>query len=297
MRGCPFHGAMRALGALLCSALTCTAQAGSMQPLADGELAAVSGADGLAFNLAGFSLSGPLALTYTSPDGASLALGNLALSRSDDPAATFSDPYRLRVVSRGSGLADAIVLSEPANANGALKWQFAADWTVNADGIDHQGGALVLTDLVSRAGSLTITTPADPGVEGVAFGLGLHLDVGQVLLRPRGRSDGTEQLAIGGLHLSAAAADGTLLGTPWAVADATTQPGILNATTDPDGSSHLHVGIGWPTAAAGAPVGALVIDSIVFKSDALPGGQLDLGSSRIGAMQIQYLDVKLRSGL
>src|SRR2546427_1468523 len=103
--------------------------AAAMQPLPDAELAAVRGSDGLAFNLQNFSLAGPLTLTYTMPGpaGANLWLSNLSLSRSDDPAATFSDPYQLKVVARGNGLADVIRLSEPANANGALKWQVAAD--------------------------------------------------------------------------------------------------------------------------------------------------------------------------
>jgi hypothetical protein len=263
----------------------------------DEQLAGVSGRDGLAFNLVGFSLSGPLTLTYTAPDGASLSLGNLSLSRSDDPGATFSDPYRLRVLSRGDGLADVIQLSEPANANGLLKWQFAADWRVAADGVDLPGGALVIRDLVSRAGSLALTTPAEPGVEGVAFGLGLQLEIGQLALRARGRTDETEQLQLSGIRVGAAGADGSWLGRPWQLADATNQPGIFNAVTDASGVSSLHLGIGWPTAATGAPIGSVVIDNIAFRSASLPGGQMDLGSSRIGTVQLQYLDVKLRGGL
>jgi hypothetical protein len=290
------HFLWRTCAALL-GLLCAPAHAGSMQPLDDEQLAGVRGSDGLAFNLVNFSLSGPLTLAYTSPDGASLSLGNLALSRSDDPYATFSDPYRLRVLSRGNGLADVIQLTEPANANGLLKWQFAADWNVVANGIDHQGGALVINDLVSRAGSVTLTTPAEAGVEGVAFGLGLNLEIGKLALRARGRADETEQLLLSGIHLSAAAADGTPLGTPWLLADATNQPGIFNAVTDANGVSSLHLGIGWPTTAAGAPTGSLVIDNIAFRSASLPGGQMDLGSSRIGTMQVQYLDVKLRGGL
>ncbi|MEW6703422.1 MAG: hypothetical protein AB1430_01050 [Pseudomonadota bacterium] len=286
---------MRGAAALL-GMLCAMAHAGGMQAMADDELAGVSGSDGLAFNLVGFSLQGPLTLTYTSPDGASLGLSNLSLSRSDDPAATFSDPYRLRVLSRGNGLADVIALTGPANANGLLKWQFAADWNVVANGIDHQGGALMISDLVSRNASLTLTTPAGSGVEGVAFGLGLDLQIGQLLLRPRGRGVETEQLGFSGIRLGAAAEDGTLLGTPWHLADATHQPGIFNAVTDANGVSSLHLGIGWPTGSSGAPIGSLVIDNIAFRSDALPGGQLDLGSSRIGTMQVQYLDVKLRGG-
>jgi hypothetical protein len=280
--------------------------AGSMQPLADEELSGVRGSDGLAFNLKDFSLNGPLTLTYTSPGPSptSLWLGKLSLSRSDDPDATFSDPYTLRVLSRGNGLADVIRLTEPANALGLLKWQFAADWGTSANGIDFNGGALLIKDLVTRGGSLTLTTPATPGVEGIAFGLALQADIGHLILRPRGRDDitnadpttVTEQLRFSGIKLGAASEAGVLLGTPWAIADATTQPGIFNAVTDASGNSYLHLGIGWPTTAAGAPIGGVSIDSIVFKSDSLPGGQMDLGSSRIGTIQLQYLDVKLKAG-
>jgi hypothetical protein len=295
--------ARRAAGASLAlAALAC--HAGTMQPLADDELAGVRGAGGLAFNLKDFSLNGDLTLTYTSPAGASLWLGNLSLSRSDDPLSTFSDPYTLRVLSRGNGLADVIRLAEPANVDGLLKWQFAADWGTHADNIAFNGGALVVNDLVTRGGSVTLTTPATPGVEGIAFGLALQADIGHLMLRPRGRDDVTlaepasvtEQLRFSGIHLGAATDTGVLLGAPWAIADATTQPGIVNAITDANGNSYLHLGIGWPTTAAAAPLGGLAIDSIVFKSDTLPGGQLDLGSSRIGTMQIQFLDVKLKAG-
>jgi len=285
---------------------TSGARAGDMQPLADDELAGVRGSDGLAFNLRDFSLNGPLTLTYTSPGTSpgKLWLGNLSLSRSDDTTATFSDPYTLRVISRGDGLADVIRLTEPANVNGALKWQFAADWGTSANGIDFNGGALLVQDLVTRGGSLTLTTPSTPGVEGIAFGLAMQADIGHLILRPRGRDDVTqadpasvtEQLRFSGIKLGAASESGVLLNSPWVIADATNQPGIFNAITDASGNSFLHVGIGWPTTAAGAPIGGLSIDSIVFKSDTLPGGQMDLGSSRIGTMQIQYLDVKLKPG-
>jgi hypothetical protein len=290
---------------LLCGAAA-VCPAAPLQPLADEDLADVTGRDGLAFNLKDFSLNGALALTYTmpGPGGQTLKLGNLALSRSDDPATTFGDPYTLRVVSRGNGLADVIRLTEPLNASGLLKWQFAADWSVNADGIAHDGGALVIQDLVTRGSSLSLTTPATPGVEGIAFGLALQADIAHLMLRPRGRDDVTaadpagvsEQFRMSGIKLGAASDSGVLLGAPWVIAAATTQPGIFNAVTDANGKSSLHIGIGWPTTTAGAPIGGLAIDSIVFKSESLPSGQMDLGASRIGTLQIQYLDVKLRAG-
>ncbi|WP_235835057.1 hypothetical protein [Piscinibacter terrae] len=298
--------ASRAVICAMLAALAFAARAGDMKPLNDEEMSGVRGSDGLAFNLRDFSLTGPLTLTYTSPGPSptKLWLGNFSLSRSDDPSATFSDPYTLRVVSRGAGLADMIRLTEPANLNGVLKWQFAADWGTSANGIDFNGGALLVQDLVTRGGSLSLTTPATPGVEGIAFGLALQADIGNLIIRPRGRDDitqadpatVTEQLRFSGIKLGAADASGVMLNTPWAIADATTQPGIFNAITDASGNSFLHIGIGWPTTAAGASIGGMSIDSIVFKSDTLPGGQMDLGSSRIGTIQLQYLDVKLKPG-
>jgi hypothetical protein len=290
------------IGSSLACALALAAAAapafgqGSLQPLADGELAEVRGSDGVAFNLVGFSLSGPLTLSYTAPDGASLSLANLALSRSDDPEATFSDPYRLRVQQREGGGADMVVLSEPANAGGLLKWQLAADWRVYANGSTFDGGALVLGDVVTRGGSLSLSTPTTASTDGFAFGLGVNLEVGKLALRARGRDDASEQLQLSGLRLGAASSDGTLLGTPWVAADVARQPGIINAVTDANGVSSLHIGIGWPTT-AGAPLAGLVIDNVRFDSAALAGTQMDLGSSRIGTLQVQYLDVKLRGGL
>jgi len=286
-------------------------QARALTPLADSELAEVRGA-GLAFNLQNFSLTGGLTLTYTGSPGNTLTLSNLSLSRSDEANATFSDPYRLQLLPRGNGLPDVIQLSEPLNVSGLLKWQFAADWSVNANGTDFQGGALLLQDLQTYGGTLTLTPPATPGVEGFAFGLSLRADLGNLLLRPRGRDDTSnadaptvaEQFRIQGLHLGAATGTAALPTSPWVIADATAQPGILNAITE-NGRSYLHLGIDWPSTAAGAPQGMLVIDNVSFKTDApgfidpasgTPSSSFNLGSSRIASMQLQYLDIKLRAG-
>lgn len=283
------------LPAWLLAAGVPAAWAGSLQTLEDEALSQVSGQDGLAFNLRGFAMNGPLTLTYTSPEAGnpSLWIGNFYLSRSDDLDATFSDPYRLNIYSR-LGMADYIELSNPLNANGLLKWQFAADFGVNANGSALDGGALILQDLAIYGGGLSITTPADPGVQGVAFGLALRADIGNLILRPRGRDDVSvanpdtvaEQLSLTGIHL------GTPDGKPWALADVTWQPGIFNAITDADGQSYLHLGIDWSSHPQGAPVGSLVVDNISFKSDVT--GNLNLGASRISTIQLQYLDIKFR---
>jgi hypothetical protein len=94
-----------------------------------------------------------------------------------------------------------------------------------------------------------------------------------------------------GVHLGAVAADGTPLNAPWRVADVAAQPGVLKAGTDASGNARLHFGIDWPDA-NGAALGTLRIDNISFRSDVT--GNLDLGASRIGAIQIQYLDIKVR---
>jgi hypothetical protein len=68
----------------------------------------------------------------------------------------------------------------------------------------------------------------------------------------------------------------------------TGQAGIFNVRTDAAGNPSMHIGIGWPDA-NGASAGTLQIGNIGFQSTA---GNVDLGSSRIGSIQLQYLDVK-----
>lgn len=278
------------MSACLGGGLSGAGHAEGLAALDDQALSGVRGQDGLAFNLKGFSASGPMTLTYsTSSDTGAPRwwLGNFDISRSDDEAATFSDPYRLNIVAR-PGLADAIVLSNPLNVEGKLKWQFAADWGIQS-GTVFEGGALVVNDLVSYGGALTITTPAVSGVQGIAFGKSIRADIGALSLRPNGRTSDAGSLTFSGVHI------GTPDGKPWAIADATTQPGILNAITsvNDDGTttSGLHVGIDWSTAPSGPAVGQLVIDKIAFTGGS---GAMDLGRSSIGSIQLQYLDVKFR---
>lgn len=283
----------------MCALSTHKAQSAELQVLEDDALSEVTGRDGLAFNLRGFELSGPLTLTYgDTSTGASMWLGNLYLSRSDDVDATFTDPYRLNIYGR-PGMADVIEMSNPLNVNGLQKWQFAADFGIKGrDGSTFNGGTLILQDLTYYGGGLSITTPADVAVQGVAFGLALHVDIGNLIIRPRERGDislandpaVSEQLSISGIKLGGAS------GGTWNIADVTYQPGIFNALTDSSGQSYLHLGIDWNSSPGGAPVGALSIDNITFKSTDAGGNTTltNLGSSRIGGIQLQYLDIKFR---
>lgn len=288
----------------MCSviALSCICtpvNAEGMEPLSDDSLSTVQGRDGLSFDLSNFSMSGDARFTYIapSPSTASAFISNPFLSRSDDPANPFGDPYRLDIIQGQPGMADIVNLAFPENANGLKRWQAAFDWGVNADGIAFDGGSMVVRDAAFYGGGIQWTTPR--AGEGVAFGLGLRMDIGDILLRPRGRDDitlaepagVTEQMRISGIHVGAVDSAGNALNTPWRIADVNGQPGIFNAVRDADGNPRMHFGIDWPDA-NGAALGTLQIDNISFRSDVT--GNLDLGSSRIGSIQIQYLDVKVR---
>ncbi|WEF30668.1 hypothetical protein [Pseudoduganella chitinolytica] len=285
---------MRRACALLAAGATATVFAAPlqpMQPLSDAALSSVRGGDGVSFDLSGFSMNGDVRITYTPQAGRSAWIGNLSAARSDN-AVPFADPYRLDIGNGPGGLADIVSFAFPANQDGEQRWQFAYDWGVDADGIVRDGGSVVLTDVVYRGGGLQFSTPRLE--DGVAFGLGLDMHVGELAWRANGRAATTGQLALQGLRLGAVDADGNFTGKPWAIADVAAQPAVVNALADESGA-HLHVGIGWPDSEHGggsAATGGLQIDKVTFTN---PGGTTtDLGSSRIGSIQIQYLDVKFR---
>lgn len=273
-----------------CCLLAPAAPAFALEPLTDTALSAVRGGDGVSFDVAGFSMAGDARVTYTAAPGRSLYAGGIAASRSDS-ADPFGDPYRLDIVSQ-AGRPDYFQLAFPANAAGEQRWQFAYDWGVTADGIARDGGSVVFKDALWYGGGMQFSTPELN--DGVAFGLALNLRVGELALRPRGRAEAGEQMLLRGIRLGGVDADGNFDNTPWVLADVAAQPAVLNALTDESGA-RLHFGIGWPDARFGngaAPAGGLQVENISFVS----AGQatVDLGSSRIGAMQIQYLDVKFK---
>jgi len=279
----------RALSVLL--ALLCGGAAQAMQPMTDKALSGVRGGDGVSFDLNGFSMSGDARLTYTAPSGSSLYVEKFAASRSDN-SQPFSDPYLLDIVPGAPGLADVIKISFPNNASAEQKWQFAYDWGVDSDGIARQGGAVVMKDVVFTGGGLQVSTPQVN--DGVAFGAALRMDIGQLALQPRGRSDATEQMALTGIHIGATDANGNFTGAPWVIADVAAQPAVINALTDETGE-RLHINLDWPSAKYGSgqpSTGGVVIDNITFTSP--NQAPVDLGSSRIGSIQINYLDIKFR---
>jgi hypothetical protein len=266
------------------------ALAAALEPLPDSALAKVAGRDGMSFNLSNFAMAGNAELRYYAPGGGSFSIGNLAASRSDNTDAPFSDPYRLDVIAGGPGRADMINIAFPENAAGREVWQVAYDFGVNAGGFDVKGGSVILKDLIYYGGGLQWSTPAVG--DGLAFGLAARIDLGSLTLAPNGREATGEAMVLSNVKIGAATADGSAPTAPWRIADVTSQAGIFNARTDAAGNSSLHIGVGWPDAGQAAPSGTLQIGNISFRSDA--GASMDLGSSRIGSIQLQYLDVKFR---
>ena len=279
---------MRAIAAaiLLCA----PALAAALEPLPDSALAKVAGRDGMSFNLSNFAMSGNAELRYYAPGGGSIGIGNLAASRSDNTDAPFADPYRLDIVAGGPGRADWINIAFPENAAGREVWQVAYDFGVNASGFDVKNGSVILKDLVYYGGGLQWSTPAVG--DGLAFGLAARIDLGSLTLAPNGREATGEAMVLSNVKIGAATADGSAPTAPWRIADVTSQAGIFNARTDAAGNSSLHIGVNWPDAGQAAPSGTLQIGNISFRSDA--GPSMDLGSSRIGSIQLQYLDIKFR---
>jgi hypothetical protein len=285
---------LAALGMIL--ALSRWVPAAAMEALSERDLAAVQGRDGIFFNLQNFSLSGQLSLTYRSPDGSTLKLGDLALSRSDDPDHLLDDPYALWIQRRGNGLADVVHLDLPQNAAGLQRWQAAADLSVTPAGGSTQAmGALVLQDLALYGGGVQMSTePGSGSGSGVLLGVALRADLGALSWRARGRADGSEALTLSGIHLGAVDDSGNFTQQPWALADVTSQPAVLQVIGDGQGGQVLQLKVDWSTAEAGAAKAGLLIDNVRFDSSV--NGAMDLGSSRINSFQINYLDMRLRPG-
>jgi hypothetical protein len=278
----------------------------AMQPLGDDELAAVRGADGIAFNLSNFSLTSiagnPLSLTYLSPNGSSLTLSGLDLSRTDD-ADQFADPYSLTLQSRPS-LPDMIAIDFPLDIAGTQAWSLTADFA-NCDavtasactGTNFLGGTLQVLGLTMKGGGLYVAPTTLADTQGIAFGLGTQLDIGSLAVYSRGRAaDGTlatsDSLTVSGIHLADASTGGA-----WMLADLDKHPGLINAATDATGS-YLHLQVGWPTTSDPVPAAALRIDNITFTTAGINGAapaSTSLGSASIASMQINYIDIKFRT--
>ena len=265
--------------------------AAALEPLSDSALSKIGGRDGMSFNLSNFAVSGNAVLRYTTPDGrSSIGIGKLSASRSDNVDAPFADPYRLDILPGAPGRAEIVNIAMPQNLLGREAWQMAFDFDVDDGGIVVRGGSVVLKDLVYYGGGFQWSTPV--AGDGLAFGISTRIDIGSLALQPNGRDASGEAMVLSNVRIGAATDDGSAPVAPWRLADVNSQAGIFNVRTDDAGNARLHIGINWPDAGAAAQAGTLQIGTIGFRSDT--GTNVDLGSSRIGSIQLQYLDIKFR---
>jgi hypothetical protein len=249
-----------------------------LKPLDDADLSDVRGRDGVSFgvNLNANIGNVTLGATDSAGNAGSIMLNNVIVS------GTIASTLDLTAGINGN---PSYINWASPNIAGANSIQFGFDLAVNANGTTLGTG--VQFQNVAFGGSSLQMTPYVNG--GITFGSQLSLQVGNVLLQPNGRGITTGQMAISGLVIGAAGSNGT---APWVTADINAQPGIINIVTDSSGNPNLQWGIGWPTASGTAPAGSLQISNITFTT---PDGNVNLGSSSIGSMQIQYLNVKLKN--
>ena len=263
----------------------------SLTELEDGLLARVS-AQGIAFNLEGFSLSGDLGLTYSGDSGESMTLEKWELSRTDHPSSTFDDPYRLSIDTENlvGQPVEALRLQEPYNTDGSLVWNLAADWSNTSASGDFDGGAIVIDGLRSYAGQFNVAPSLSADSSFINFGIASEVAVDEFSFRPNGRLYRDGQLSIEGIYFGGA--NGNL----WELASLENQPGTLRIASSGE-DSWLELAIDWPKNGQ-SDSGAIRVDGINVLdllapnlANLLPAG-VTLGASLQG-IELQYLNVRL----
>lgn len=259
--------------------------------------------------------------------------GNISLSRSD-PADVFADPYQIQIQNmdvpaqvRLASVAnptdasltlpaqlEVIRLLNPLNLAGDQIWQMQYDWTVATNvstltqTVSHDMGSYIMQDVKFFGGGLDLA-PAwsyanSADVRGTAFGLDLNMQIGALILRPRGASDtGSTRTELAMTGISVGRANSTMTGVDpdvtkaWRVADVIQQPGIISATTDSSGNSTLQMGIEWYRGSDTDParpeaVGSITVNDVTIRNSS---GVTDFGGMSIGGVRINYLNVNFRN--
>jgi len=273
-----WQGAAKVLLAFVFWHIGTIGNASEISALDDSALSDVTGRDGLSFAFHVDANIGSAVIDTSDFAGnpATLALNNVSV--------TGSVGGTLDVVAGKSGNPDFVNWAFP-NLVGLNNLQIGSDLLVTANGSSF-GTGIQMQNVAFGRTNMQLTGASGGGI---AFGLGLNLEIGDVLLQPNGRGASNGQMDINGIAVSAAESNGT---APWAMANINTQPGTINVVTDASGNASVQVGIGWATTPGAAPSGSLQIGNITFTT---PGGQVNLGSSSIGSMQIQYLNIRFKT--
>lgn len=247
-----------------------------MQVLNDEALSDVRGGDGLSLllNLNTIIGSSTIGLSDSAGNPATLSMNNLVLT---GPIAATVD-----LSAGASGSPDFVGVAFPNVGANNLQISYGLAITANGSTL---GTGIALQNF-GFGGSNMQWTPAAT-TDGFTFGLGLNLAIGNVLLQPNGVGNSSGQMSLSGIQIGAAG-NAT---APWVLADVAAQPGIFSVNTDASGNQYVQVGIGWPTGQNVAASGSLQINNVTFTT---PTGNVNLGNSSIGSMQIQYLNVKFK---
>ncbi|MFI4939997.1 MAG: DUF6160 family protein [Burkholderiales bacterium] len=281
------------ISGLCCSGAT--AVAADMEALSDEALSDVRGGDGIsfaanvnfnagAFTLGGFTdTNGYHGVTDTGGNPASLAMNNLAIT------GVFVSTFDI-VSGAAMGIPDYVNLAFPILGPGVNVFNISYDQAINDNG-NTFGTGVTIQNLAFNGSSLQLSPNASGGV---GFGVSLNMAIDNVLLQPTGVGNSAGQMSFSGIKLGAASGGfpSTVPNDPWVLADLAAQPGIFTIAVDSDSNPYVELGIGWPTGSTPAQSGSLQINDIKFTT---PSGNIDIGASSIGSIQIQYLNIKLKS--
>ena len=168
--------------------------------------------------------------------------------------------------------------------------QIEYDLVVSTTGKDSVktdlGTSVMYKDFVPN-GSVFQWTSGPTG--GIDLGLATNLSIGQLIFSPNGRKDEYGQMKFDGIKVESSKNPGS----PWVMADLKTQSGKFRLPVE-NGVTRLQLGIDWPEGTADAATGRLSIDKVAFPNPNNIQQPIDLGSSSIGSMQIQYMNIKFR---
>lgn len=251
-----------------------------LRPISDEAMSQIAGADGISMAVDLNTKIGSVVFgVYDTQD-------NVAFLRYKDYTETGTYLARMNVLSRPDGQSDFIDFLNP-NILTTKPLQIGYDIEVEANGKIF-GAGIAMQDVVIAGSSMQWTTGATGGL---AFGAGMYETIERVTISPEKRNPGNTE---GQMTMDKVSITGTTANTPWVVADLDNQPGYFRAVQDSNGVTNLQFGIDWPKGTAEAATGQMTIDRVAFT--AIPGGNpVELGRSSIGSMQIQYMNIKVRS--
>lgn len=242
------------------------ANAAGLKVMSEEDMSREVGRDGISFAT---SLNMEIgSYVFTPYDGASL--------RHDTMTAKGTILSTFDVVQGVPGMADIGEWRIPEASN-TSPMQIEYDLVISANG-KTLGTSVSYKDLVPKGSIFQWTTGPTGGVD---LGLATKLSIGQLLFSPNGRTNTAGQMEISGIKVESSDTPGS----PWVIADLKTQSGKFRLPND--GVTSLSLGVDWPVG-ADAAAGKLTIDKVAFSNGT------NLGSSSIGSMQIQYMNIKFR---